>query len=113
MNDKLKLDFTLPDQAQQRTMLYIFGGREALARYRNSKDGWEIKVQPCSQCGRCCRTANEDWIFYDPEKGCRYLELEPGQTDKYICTCPDVPLSCVRGNGENIEGCSERWEKVG
>lgn len=111
---KLNINLKLPDWASEKSMIFIVGGNEVLARYKFKDIGWEVKTGRCSNCGQCCFGSkdNPEWFAYDSEKGCKFLELEPGQTDKYICTNRDEPWHCVRGSGGGKGKCTIRFEKV-
>ncbi len=98
----MKLKNLLPEFAKEKTTLWLMGGNEVLARNKGGR-GWEKKVGRCSQCGKCCGK-------------CPYLkETAPGY---FVCSPPEEhpwqgqPWACVRGSGENIEGCTIKYKKV-
>ena len=73
----MKIEIDIPDRAKGRR-LFIFGGIEMLAVKEPDSNTWEIVEEGCNRCGMCCRENDEEWIFYDEQKGCKYLESAGG-----------------------------------
>lgn len=119
MSDNKLLCFEIPEWALRRH-IYIFAGREVIAR--KLVDGpLEIKTVRCNFCGECCHDVSSNWPFGRNEEGaCAKLKYEKiihadGRVEEgYFCRAggPIVPFTCCKGRHEDPEVCCVRFEAV-
>jgi len=86
--------------------LYVFRNFELVARKMVARP-WEIKIAPCSHCGKCCKSFHDrkGLLPTTPEGGC--ANLEQRRDGGWWCSTY-LPMFCVTANSQEPE-CSVRW----
>ena len=113
-----KIELVIPEWVKDGVPIYIFAGREVIARWRLGEQ-FEVKVVRCDFCGECCRNVPEGWPFGREEDGtCSGLVGETirhadGQVDSgYFCMAKGdaVPFTCCRGSHSDPDVCCIRFK---
>lgn len=89
--------------------IFIFGGIECLIRKFKVREEWEVRVQECGRCGKCCAIMTGRSFPFSSDIGCVYLE-ESG--NEKLCG-----LGYYRPNGcavaeANVDDCKVVWEPI-
>lgn len=102
----MKVTLNLPDWINEATEVFIVTGRGEVVAKRIKGKKWQIKTVRCQHCGECCVPSGQT------EK-CKWLRKEELNQEKYICSNPDRPFHCIRGNGllDCPDKCSVRFGK--
>ena len=89
----MRVCLDLPAWVDERNVR-IFAGIELVARCH--KDGkWEIKVERCNQCGKCCMNLGQDHPFPIIDGQCSYLAKEVGNNPHWLCSLSvNRPFGC-------------------
>lgn len=90
----MRVELDLPDWVMGRRLI-ILAGMEEVA-HKMPRKSWQVKVNRCVNCGKCC-------------KDCEYLESYPG--NKKICRLAKglgIPYHCLIGDGWPEE-CNITW----
>ena len=105
-----KIEIDLPDWADERAV-YVMAGVELVA-YKLPGKPLMIKTGRCSQCGRCCKRLNDNFIFPVEDGRCVHLEKRPAES-KYLCGLGSFrPVGCSIGMARNIPECTEKFEEL-
>lgn len=91
----MKLEIEIPDKYIGKN-IRVFAGIEEVAHKLINEDNWQIKIQSCSRCGKCCGD-------------CEFLVKDGGhqfRCDKGF----KIPFECVSSDGF-IPECTIIWRK--
>ena len=103
-----KIELELPDWADERG-ISVMAGIELVA-YKLPDKPWMIKTSRCSQCGRCCKRLNDNFIFSVEGGRCVHLEKRSAES-KYLCGLGVYrPIGCSTGRARSIPECTEKFE---
>ena len=102
----MKIEFEINDKYKD-TNLYLMWGMVPIARRLWTKQYWEIKVQHCSQCGKCCSDLEDTRHPFVVAGGvCEHLNIDN------ICSLSgNRPFGCSVAEPNHIPECTVRWER--
>ena len=105
------VELELPEWVDERGIHIIAGALEEVAKKRTENSPWEIKVNRCNSCGRCCMNVPDDWPHEKDLSTGHCLYLESIGDDKYICSHKSSrPNACCISDGEGAEYCNITWK---
>lgn len=97
----MKIQFDIPDFVPPERIIHILAGIECIGYITPHDRKVFVKVNQCSNCGKCC-------LRYD----CQHVVAEPGTSDRYRCKLGrERPVNCCVGDG-NIPECTVRYVEV-
>lgn len=86
----MKVELEISDEFEGNP-IYVFAGIKMVGVREPGKDFMTVS-KDCTRCGKCCKDSGESWVFYDPEKGCKYLGETGGE---YYCMLKAYrPFAC-------------------
>ena len=106
----MKINFKLPDWADNKLDLFMFRGFELVAVNRFGTDRWVVKTGRCNRCGECCKKQHIDGFGLPLKDGaCEYLRF--GEDNKTSCGLGRIrPWACCIGEPKFEPKCTCRWE---
>jgi hypothetical protein len=106
----MKIEIEIPDKYAERN-IYVFAGIEVVAKKEIGKY-WEVKVESCSMCGKCCMDLPPNHPLGLTDDGhCVHLTKE--KEGVYICGMRlHRPLGCCITDPTWREDCSIKHEVI-
>ncbi len=107
----MRLEIDLPDWVENLN-IYIFADFELAAKKITTKN-WEVKVEPCSHCGDCCKNITDGHkrkgiLPTTKENSC--ANLEQRKNGEWWCKTY-IPIFCLTANSKE-SSCNVVWNEV-
>lgn len=107
----VNINIDLPSWVNERT-LRVFAGIEPVA-YRLPDGKWNVKVDQCNMCGKCCMNLNKRHPFPVIGGQCIHLKKRPGNNPRFECFLRiQRPFGCCVGIPTNIPECTVKYEEI-
>jgi len=103
----MKISLKVPDWVEERN-LYLFAGIETVARRLACNRFWEVKIDRCSSCGKCCENVNSP--FGDVGR-CSMLKQVGKETECIMGV--HRPHGCGVTEPYNVKECTVTWQPIG
>lgn len=109
----MKIELELPEWVDERGIHIIAGGIEEVAKKRTEDSPWEIKLNRCNSCGRCCMNVPDKWPHGKNQDTGYCLYLECMSESKWRCSLKEnMPNVCCISDGEGAEYCNITWKTI-